>query len=163
MLSLPRVTGERSLLSKRAVKTRVLRGVIDLTDRAPPGRRADGGYELSLRAATPSAVHFVRARPFAAVISGDNLAGEILTTGVSQFLNLYNVALIGRLVLTWWAACPLPPLRPAGAPRAPQPVRTSRRNGQQPGRVQVPPCCAHGLDGRTACLASRSRSMHRHT
>jgi YggT family protein len=61
----------------------------------------DGGFELNLRCSGPSAVHFVRARPFAAVLPGNSVAEEVFTTGLSQFLNLYNAALIGRLVLTW--------------------------------------------------------------
>ena len=63
--------------------------------------RSDGGFELSLRCTGPSAVHFVRARPFAAVLPGNSVAEEVFTTGLSQFLSLYNAALIGRLVLTW--------------------------------------------------------------
>lgn len=50
----------------------------------------------------PAAVHFVRQQPFAAIIPGDGVAEQVITTGISQFLNLYNAALIGRLVLTWY-------------------------------------------------------------
>lgn len=66
-----------------------------------PTRREDGGFELTLRSAGPNAVHFVRARPFAAVIPGDGVAEQVITTGISSFLSLYNAALIGRLILTW--------------------------------------------------------------
>jgi len=51
-------------------------------------------------------VHFVRHRPFAAIIPGDGVAEQVITTGINQFLSLYNAALIGRLVLTWF---PNPP------------------------------------------------------
>jgi YggT family protein len=47
------------------------------------------------------AVHFTRARPFAAVIPGDSVAEQVITSGLSSFLSLYNAALIGRLILTW--------------------------------------------------------------
>jgi hypothetical protein len=49
------------------------------------------------------AVHFTRARPFAAVIPGDSVAEQVITSGISSFLSLYNAALIGRLILTWYA------------------------------------------------------------
>lgn len=61
---------------------------------------------MSVRSVGPSPVHFLRARPFAAVIPGDNVAAEVLATGLSSFLSLYNAALIGRLILTWF---PNPP------------------------------------------------------
>lgn len=70
-------------------------------------RRADGGFELSVKSVGPSPhVHFVRHRPFAAIIPGDGVAEQVITTGINQFLSLYNAALIGRLVLTWF---PNPP------------------------------------------------------
>ena len=63
--------------------------------------REDGGFEVALRSTGPNAVHFVRARPFAAIIPGDGVAEQVITSGLSSFLSLYNAALIGRLVLTW--------------------------------------------------------------
>jgi len=48
-----------------------------------------------------SAVHMLRGQPFAAIIPGDGVAEQVITTGINQFLSLYNAALIGRLVLTW--------------------------------------------------------------
>ena len=54
----------------------------------------------------PSPVHFVRGQCYASVIPGDGVAEQVITTGISQFLSLYNAALIGRLVLTWF---PNPP------------------------------------------------------
>jgi len=65
-------------------------------------RRNDGGFEVSLKSVGPSTVHFARARPFAAIIPGDGVAEQVVTTGINQFLSLYNAALIGRLVLTWY-------------------------------------------------------------
>lgn len=73
-------------------------------------RREDGGFELTVRAASsrPSPVHFVRGgtQCYAAIIPGDGVAEQVITTGLNQFLSLYNAALIGRLVLTWF---PNPP------------------------------------------------------
>eukprot|EP00890_Picochlorum_soloecismus_P003114 jgi/Picsp_1/3803/NSC_01315-R1_protein len=69
--------------------------------------RPDGGFEISVRSRVPnSAVHMLRGRPFAAIIPGDGVAEQVITTGINQFLSLYNAALIGRLVLTWF---PNPP------------------------------------------------------
>jgi hypothetical protein len=65
--------------------------------------RSDGGFEISLKTVGPSPhIHFVRQRPFAAIIPGDGVAEQVITTGINQFLSLYNAALIGRLVLTWY-------------------------------------------------------------
>ena len=51
-------------------------------------RREDGGWELSLRGPQrPAAVHFVRGgAPFAAVIPGDSVVEQVLTSGISSFL-----------------------------------------------------------------------------
>ena len=75
--------------------------------------RPDGGFELSIRAksSAPSPVHFLRpgpgvCSPFAAIIPGDGVAEEVITTGINQFLSIYNAALIGRIILTWF---PNPP------------------------------------------------------
>lgn len=43
---------------------------------------------------------------FAAVIPGDSVAEQIITLSVTNFLNLYNAALIGRLILTWFPSPP---------------------------------------------------------
>ncbi|EFN57406.1 hypothetical protein CHLNCDRAFT_20845 [Chlorella variabilis] len=53
-------------------------------------------------------VHFVRGTPvqFAAIIPGDGVAEVVLTSGLSSFLQLYNAALIGRLILSWFPAAP---------------------------------------------------------
>lgn len=64
--------------------------------------RSDGGFEIKVRSAGGDhSVHFLRSVPFAAVIPGDSVAEQVITTGVNQFLSLYNAALIGRLILTW--------------------------------------------------------------
>eukprot|EP00889_Picochlorum_renovo_P007562 jgi/Picre1/34592/NNA_002060.t1 len=69
--------------------------------------RSDGGFEVSVKNVGPLPhVHFLRHRPFAAIIPGDGVAEQVITTGLNQFLSLYNAALIGRLVLTWF---PNPP------------------------------------------------------
>ncbi|KAG1668998.1 hypothetical protein FOA52_000591 [Chlamydomonas sp. UWO 241] len=43
---------------------------------------------------------------FAAILPGDSVAEAVITTGLLNFLNLYNAALIGRLVLTWFPSVP---------------------------------------------------------
>jgi hypothetical protein len=53
--------------------------------------RADGGFELSLRAPTGAlgrSVHFVRGTPaqFAAILPGDGVAEVVLTSGLNSFL-----------------------------------------------------------------------------
>eukprot|EP00878_Enallax_costatus_P002114 GHUV01002282.1.p1 GENE.GHUV01002282.1~~GHUV01002282.1.p1 ORF type:complete len:198 (+),score=52.08 GHUV01002282.1:249-842(+) len=44
--------------------------------------------------------------PMAAIIPGDTVAEQVFTTGIQNFLRLYNTALVVRLVLTWF---PNPP------------------------------------------------------
>mmetsp|Transcript_12228 Transcript_12228/g.34386 ORF Transcript_12228/g.34386 Transcript_12228/m.34386 type:complete len:225 (+) Transcript_12228:111-785(+) len=44
---------------------------------------------------------------FAAIIPGDTVVEAVLTQGIAQTLSLYNAALIGRLILTWF---PNPPM-----------------------------------------------------
>ena len=56
---------------------------------------------MTVRSSGPNAVHFARARPFAAILPGDGVAEQVITSSISSFLSLYNAALIGRLVLTW--------------------------------------------------------------
>ena len=47
-----------------------------------------------------------QAAQFAAILPGDGAAEMVLTSGLSNFLQLYNAALISRLILTWF---PNPP------------------------------------------------------
>ncbi|KAK9845548.1 hypothetical protein WJX84_010402 [Apatococcus fuscideae] len=47
-----------------------------------------------------------KADPFAALIPGNSAAEQVLTSGFSSTLSLYNTAIIGRLLLTWF---PNPP------------------------------------------------------
>ncbi|KAK9858399.1 hypothetical protein WJX84_005848 [Apatococcus fuscideae] len=44
--------------------------------------------------------------PLAALIPGNSVAEQVLTSGFSSTLSLYNTAIIGRLLLTWF---PNPP------------------------------------------------------
>mmetsp|Transcript_2978 Transcript_2978/g.7349 ORF Transcript_2978/g.7349 Transcript_2978/m.7349 type:complete len:228 (+) Transcript_2978:131-814(+) len=44
---------------------------------------------------------------FAAIIPGDSVVEGVITSGISSTLSLYNTALIGRLILTWF---PQPPM-----------------------------------------------------
>lgn len=77
-------------------------------------RRADGGFEMSLRAPEGCplgrSVHLVRGTPaqFAAILPGEGVAEVVLTSGINSFLQLYNAALITRLILTWCAGARAP-------------------------------------------------------
>ncbi len=53
-----------------------------------------------------NSVRMVGNGAFAAVIPGDSAVEAVLTLGINNFLSLYNVALIARLILTWF---PQPP------------------------------------------------------
>ncbi|KAL6775723.1 CPLD8 [Auxenochlorella protothecoides x Auxenochlorella symbiontica] len=71
--------------------------------------REDGGYELSISDACGRQMwgpRSLRAVPFAAALPAGGVAGTVLSTGVSQFLSLYNAALIGRILLTWFPQAP---------------------------------------------------------
>eukprot|EP00197_Chlamydomonas_leiostraca_P013002 CAMPEP_0202865898 /NCGR_PEP_ID=MMETSP1391-20130828/6651_1 /ASSEMBLY_ACC=CAM_ASM_000867 /TAXON_ID=1034604 /ORGANISM="Chlamydomonas leiostraca, Strain SAG 11-49" /LENGTH=206 /DNA_ID=CAMNT_0049545789 /DNA_START=9 /DNA_END=629 /DNA_ORIENTATION=+ len=54
----------------------------------------------------PKRVTLPRHAPFAAIIPGDSIGEAVIATGLLNFLNLYNSALVVRLVLTWF---PNPP------------------------------------------------------
>ncbi|GAX77994.1 hypothetical protein CEUSTIGMA_g5436.t1 [Chlamydomonas eustigma] len=43
---------------------------------------------------------------FAAILPGDSIAEQVITSGFLNFLNLYNSALVLRLVLTWFPSVP---------------------------------------------------------
>ncbi|KAG6414518.1 hypothetical protein SASPL_121890 [Salvia splendens] len=43
---------------------------------------------------------------FAAILPGDSVAGVVVASGLSNFLNIYNTLLIVRLVLTWFPNAP---------------------------------------------------------
>lgn len=43
---------------------------------------------------------------FAAVLPGDSVAGVVVANGVLNFLNIYNILLTVRLVLTWFPSTP---------------------------------------------------------
>ena len=47
-----------------------------------------------------------RGPPLAAIIPGDSVAEQVLTSGALNFLNLYNFVLVVRVLLTWF---PNPP------------------------------------------------------
>eukprot|EP01023_Acetabularia_acetabulum_P027276 TRINITY_DN2582_c0_g1_i10.p4 TRINITY_DN2582_c0_g1~~TRINITY_DN2582_c0_g1_i10.p4 ORF type:complete len:213 (+),score=32.49 TRINITY_DN2582_c0_g1_i10:1413-2051(+) len=47
-----------------------------------------------------------RTSKFAAILPGDSAVELVLVNGLNNFLNLYNAALIGRILLTWF---PNPP------------------------------------------------------
>ncbi|KAG2430491.1 hypothetical protein HXX76_010014 [Chlamydomonas incerta] len=60
----------------------------------------------------PRIVSLPRYAPVAAIIPGDSTAELVLTNGLYNFLNLYNTALIVRLVLTWFPNPPEPLVTP---------------------------------------------------
>lgn len=43
---------------------------------------------------------------FAALIPGNSPAEIVFTSGISSFLSLYNAAIVGRLLLSWWPQAP---------------------------------------------------------
>ncbi|GMH38555.1 hypothetical protein BSKO_06439 [Bryopsis sp. KO-2023] len=49
---------------------------------------------------------FASTSRFAAVIPGDSAAELVITNSLNNFLNLYNLCLIGRLILTWFPQAP---------------------------------------------------------
>jgi YggT family protein len=55
---------------------------------------------------TPSGLAPPARLPLAAIIPGDSIAEQVLTSGLDSFLQLYNSALIVRLVLTWFPSVP---------------------------------------------------------
>lgn len=48
----------------------------------------------------------MNASGFAALIPGNSPAEIVFTSGISSFLSLYNAAIIGRLLLSWWPQAP---------------------------------------------------------
>ncbi|XP_047939671.1 ylmG homolog protein 2, chloroplastic-like isoform X2 [Salvia hispanica] len=48
----------------------------------------------------------VSSHKFAAILPGDSVAGVVVASGLSNFLNIYNTLLIVRLVLTWFPNAP---------------------------------------------------------
>ncbi|GAB2275848.1 hypothetical protein Dimus_010592 [Dionaea muscipula] len=43
---------------------------------------------------------------FAAVLPGDSVAGVVVASGILNFLNIYNILITARLVLTWFPNTP---------------------------------------------------------
>lgn len=73
--------------------------------------RRDGGFTVTIGDATAplgGSPHpmMLRAQPFAAILPGDGVAELVITSSITSFLQLYNAALIGRIILTWF---PNPP------------------------------------------------------
>ncbi|GBF97921.1 hypothetical protein Rsub_10594 [Raphidocelis subcapitata] len=71
-----------------------------------PGRPAAPRHAPASDRAAPAVALRRRAAPFAAIIPGDTVVEQVISTGLYNFINLYNTALIIRLVLTWF---PNPP------------------------------------------------------
>lgn len=69
-----------------------------------PRRMFRQGLLGGAASAAPKRVRF--SPPMAAIIPGDSVAEQVFTTGIQNFLGLYNTALVVRLVLTWF---PNPP------------------------------------------------------
>ena len=44
--------------------------------------------------------------PVAAVIPGNSAAEYVLTSGIYNFLSIYNALLVGRILLTWFPSAP---------------------------------------------------------
>lgn len=74
------------------------------------GKSTDTQEQSSRRAVIPKGRVYtspLRNGNFAAIIPGDSVVEGVITTGVASTLSLYNTALIGRLILTWF---PQPPM-----------------------------------------------------
>lgn len=76
------------------------------------------GSEEAKSSASP-----LRTAPFAAIIPGDSVAEAVLTQGLSSFLNLFNAAIIFRLICTWFPDIPQNIVSPFGA--------SSKQNSQK--------------------------------
>jgi YggT family protein len=72
----------------------------------PPSRLAFHPLHRGDQAALLLAPAPPAALPLAAIIPGDSVAEQVLTSGLDSFLQLYNSALIVRLVLTWFPSVP---------------------------------------------------------
>ncbi|KAK9832096.1 hypothetical protein WJX81_006611 [Elliptochloris bilobata] len=67
---------------------------------------AAGSLHLRARLKRRPAHVYPRGAPFGAIIPGDGVAEQVFTTGISSFLSLYNTAIIGRVLLTWFPNAP---------------------------------------------------------
>lgn len=65
-----------------------------------------GGFTASARAARPVDRLSVRRGAYAAIIPGDSIAETVVTSGLASTLNLYQSALVVRLILTWFPSPP---------------------------------------------------------
>lgn len=64
-------------------------------------------FALSSPSSSSSSSPFPSAgAPFAALIPGNSPAEIVFTSGISSFLSLYNAAIVGRLLLSWWPQAP---------------------------------------------------------
>ncbi|DBB03563.1 hypothetical protein WJX82_005116 [Trebouxia sp. C0006] len=82
-----------------------------VTERFPQFQNRKRGFQLHEQCKTTPRRIVLPSGRFAAVIPGNSIAEQVITTGLSQFLSLYNTAIIVRLVLTWF---PNPPQFIAG-------------------------------------------------
>lgn len=90
------------------LKRRVRRALVrnNSSDDADAPCPADG-FTLSERLATPvNRLAVSRRGAYASILPGDSIAETVITSGLSNTLNLYQSALIVRLILTWF---PQPP------------------------------------------------------
>ena len=74
-----------------------------LTRRTSLTRRKDG-QSIGAR--------WLQRRSGVAAIIGDNVVGEVFSTGTINFLNLYNTVLVVRLVSTWFPNIPQSVVQP---------------------------------------------------
>lgn len=72
--------------------------------------RRDGVHSMCVKPTSdsmPSRVVNLRRAGFAAIIPGDGVIETVTTQSINSFLQLYNGALIMRLVLTWLPNAPM--------------------------------------------------------
>ncbi|KAL1557277.1 ylmG protein 2, chloroplastic-like isoform X3 [Salvia divinorum] len=63
-------------------------------------------FQLQIPRRNSRNLSMVSSQNFAAILPGDSMAGVVVASGLSNFLNIYNTLLIVRLVLTWFPNAP---------------------------------------------------------
>eukprot|EP00798_Chlamydomonas_sp_ICE-L_P013517 gene13517-19382_t len=79
--------------------------VSNFQESAIVARRAPSVVVMPRHAAcSPSSM--LHASPLAAILPGDGVAEQVISSGVLSFFKLYNAVLISRLILTWFPSVP---------------------------------------------------------
>eukprot|EP00958_Prasinococcus_capsulatus_P000643 scaffold49_cov409-Prasinococcus_capsulatus_cf.AAC.43 len=94
-------------------------------------------------------LHVTRSGAFAAIIPGDSAAEYVVTSGIFNFLNIYNSLLIGRLILTWFPNPPQAIVSPLATLCDPY-LNLFRGKWARPSRYRC--CCTTGQRGTGVTL-----------